>query len=439
VTETIDFGASRKAGPLSFVLLVHHPEGTKRYPIEGTLLLGKQPGSDVVIDAPGVSRYHLEIRAEPDAVLVRDVGSKNGTYYNGARITEVRLGAGAILRVGGPTGTEIAVELASQPLIPPSSKQRFGPLIGESAGMRSIFTMLERTAPSAATILIHGETGTGKELVAQAVHEASPRASKPFVVVDCGAIPHTLIESELFGHRKGSFTDAHADRIGAFESADGGTLFLDEIGELPVDLQPKLLRAVESRAIQRVGDTARRPIDVRLVAATNRNLETEVEAGRFRRDLYFRLAVVTIRIPPLRDRGRDVILLAQHILTQLGQPDAIDFSGPMGDTLLAYVWPGNVRELRNALERAIHLGEEHALAGVSTGTPGRDTAAMSASPQEIADLPFKEAKEKLVVTFERAYVERLMSRHAGNISAASREAGIDRNYLYRLLKKHGLG
>ena len=432
----MDFGAmrSREGGPLSFSLIVHRETGTERHRIEGTVLVGKHAENDIVIDANGVSRYHLELHAEPSAVLIKDVGSKNGTYYNGARITEVRVGAGAIVHVGGPTGIELNIELADQPVIDPSRADHFGPLVGGSASMRSVYTILERTASSTATILIVGETGTGKEVVAQAVHDASPRGEQPLVVVDCGAIPPNLIESELFGHIRGAFTDAQNDRVGAFEQANGGTLFLDEIGELPLDLQPKLLRAIESRSIQRLGESTRRDIDIRLVAATNRDLSGEVDGGRFRQDLFFRLAVVTVRLPPLRDRGNDVILLAQHILRQLGKPDAIEFDGAIAQALLSYSWPGNVRELRNALERAIHLGAEHAIPMAGRGGQNR----RKMLPEEAPDLPFKEAKEQIVMGFERAYIERLMSREGGNISGAARTAGIDRNYLYRLLKKHDL-
>ncbi len=441
MTETLDFGAlPRRGQALAFVLVVHGPDGG-RYPSDGTILVGKHPENDVVIDAPGVSRYHLEVRAEADAVVVRDVGSKNGTFANGARITEIRVGVGSVVRIGGPAGTELGIELTHQPAIQPSSADRFGPLIGRCSAMRSVFTVLERTAPSAATLLVLGETGTGKEVCAQAVHEASPRRAGPLVVIDCGAIPHHLIESELFGHRRGAFTGADGDRVGAFEAASGGTLFLDEVGELPLELQPKLLRVVESRSVQRLGETTRRAVDVRVVAATHRDLEAEVTRGRFRQDLYYRLAVVTLRLPPLRERGDDVLFLAQHLLATLGRADAIDVEEPsIRSALLGYAWPGNVRELRNALERAIHLGAAHALP--MTGAPAPVTPSGPSEPSPPAagpDLPFKEAKEQLVVAFERAYVERLMQKHDGNISAASREADIDRNYLYRLLKKHGLG
>jgi DNA-binding NtrC family response regulator len=431
VTETVEFGSSGRRTALAFVLVVPREAGPERVPVDGTLLVGKHPDNDVVIDAPGVSRYHLELRAEADRVVVRDVGSKNGTFFDGARVTEVRVGPGATVRIGGPGGLALGVELMARPQLAPSARDRFGPLIGEAPAMRQVFAVLERTAGTDVTLLVHGETGTGKELVARAIHEASPRAAGPYVVVDCGAIPEALIESELFGHVPGAFTDARDTRKGAFELADGGTLFLDEIGELPLDLQPKLLRAVESRTIQRLGEGQRRAVNVRLVAATHRDLTSEVKAGRFRQDLYFRLAVVTVQLPPLRERGQDILRLAQHLLADLGAPDALHFEGEVARALMTYAWPGNVRELRNAIERALHLGAEHAL-------PMGDAEPLPTPTTEAPDLPFKEAKAQIVSTFERAYVERLIERHGGNISAAARDAGIDRNYLYRLIEKHGL-
>ena len=435
MTETVEFGAFQAAGgaKLQFVAVVQDENGSHRYPLRGTTSLGKNTDNDIVIVATGVSRYHLELTSAPKHVQVKDCGSKNGTYFNGARVTEVEVGAGSVIRIGGPTGVEVKIELENQPSVQPSTDSRFGPLVGSSYAMRTVYTILERTAPSSATILVSGETGTGKELVAQAIHEASPRADKPFIIVDCGSIPANLIESELFGHKRGAFTGAQTDRTGAFEAADGGTLFLDEIGELPIDLQPKLLRAVESRSIQRLGENSRKDIDVRLIAATHRNLEDEVQQNRFRQDLFYRLAVVSVSLPPLRERGDDVITIAKYILEQLGRADAIEFDQTISNALLSYSWPGNVRELRNALERAIHLGAEHAIP-MAGGAPNTNNLVSSEAP----DLPFKEAKDKIIMSFERAYVERLMARHKGNISAASRDASIDRNYLYRLLKKHDL-
>lgn len=426
MTETLEANPSRRW--LRFALVTPIGDGVRRFPIDGTLLVGKHPSNDVVIEAPGVSRYHLELRAETAWVLVRDVGSKNGTFFNGARVTELRLQAGSSFRVGGPGGTELVIESDTQPSLPPSTATRFGPLIGESHRMRAVFALLEKTAATESTLLIRGETGTGKELVARAVHEASPRAVEPLVVVDCGAIPPSLIESELFGHVRGAFTDATHARVGAFEAAHRGTLFLDEVGELPTALQPKLLRAVEDRSIQRLGETSRRPVDVRLIAATHRDLSTEVAEGRFRQDLFFRLAVVTVELPPLRQRGRDVIRLAQTIMSDLDLEAELKLDERLQSALLAYHWPGNVRELRNAIERAAHLGADHAI----------PVAEASSRASDAPELPFKEAKEQVVTAFERAYVVRLLERHGKNISAAARDAGIDRNYLYRLLRKHGL-
>ena len=435
MTETVEFGALQAQGgaKLQFIAVIQDDNGSHRYPLRGTMSLGKNSDNDIVVSASGVSRYHLDLLAAPNKVHIRDNDSKNGTYFNGARITEAEVGAGSIIRIGGPAGVELKIELENQPTVQPSEDTRFGPLVGSSYAMRTVYTILERTAPSSATILVTGETGTGKELVAQAIHDASPRRDKPLIIVDCGSIPGNLIESELFGHKRGAFTDAQTDRTGAFEAANGGTLFLDEIGELPIDLQPKLLRAVESRSIQRLGENSRKNIDVRLIAATHRNLEDEVRENRFRQDLFYRLAVVSVSLPPLRERGDDIITIAKHILGQLGQADAIEFDQTISNALLSYNWPGNVRELRNALERAIHLGAEHAIPMAGTAPTSQ-----SVLPGEAPDLPFKEAKEKIVMSFERAYIERLMARHKGNISAASRDASIDRNYLYRLLKKHEL-
>lgn len=365
MTETLDFGAlPRRGQALAFVLVVHGPDGG-RYPIDGTILVGKHPENDVVIDAPGVSRYHLEVRAEADTVVVRDVGSKNGTFANGARITEIRVGVGSVVRIGGPAGTELGIELTHQPAIQPSSADRFGPLIGRCSAMRSVFTVLERTAPSAATLLVLGETGTGKEVCAQAVHEASPRRAGPLVVIDCGAIPHHLIESELFGHRRGAFTGADGDRVGAFEAASGGTLFLDEVGELPLELQPKLLRAIQEREIRAVGATKSEQVDVRIVAATHRHLAEKARAGEFRQDLYARLALWELAVPSVRERKVDiprwiqflheVWLRERKLPADVGlelHPDALE-------VLLAASWPENLRGLNRFVhELATRPGHE---------------------------------------------------------------------------------
>ncbi len=289
-----------------------------------------------------------------------------------------------------------------------------------------MFGLLERVAPQDISVLLLGETGTGKEVLAQGIHEESPRKNGPFVVVDCGAVAPELIESELFGHVKGAFTGAVSDRTGAFLRADGGTIFLDEIGELPIGLQPKLLRVLEARTVKRLGEDKPRKVNVRVISATHRNLETEVEAGRFRRDLFFRLAVVMAQVPPLRERPQDLPLLARHFVQQMGRGD-FHLSSALVDRLKRHSWPGNVRELRNVIQRA--------LAGVdiSPGSPGNEGSANNIGPavsvppaDELKRLRFHEAKDHLVETFTRDYIAAMLSQCKGNLSAVARNAGLNR-------------
>lgn len=367
----------------------------------------------------------------------------------------------------------------------------FGKLVGTSPAMQKLFEMLTRAAATDATVLVEGETGTGKEVTANAIHNASERRDGPFIVVDCGAIPGQLLESELFGYQKGAFTGATSSRAGAFEAASGGTIFLDELGELELDLQPKILRVLESRTIKRVGTNHYAPVDVRVIAATNRHLRDEVKAGRFRSDLYYRLAVVHIKLPPLRDREGDLPLLVEAILKQMGTTgpalqkilQAPDFQ----ESLERCAWPGNIRQLRNYLEQRVALGSSIAppaldsllpppqvsasastplseLANVATADPqnalfagkapehlavrfsntsDQDTSPGTAppgqAPPDIAfELPLKAARELWNNAFEVRYLQALLVRHNDNVSAAAKEAGVNRVHLYRLLWKHGL-
>jgi transcriptional regulator with GAF, ATPase, and Fis domain len=292
-----------------------------------------------------------------------------------------------------------------------------------------------------------GESGVGKELVAAELVQHSPRKDTPFVVVDCGAISPNLVESQLFGHARGAFTGADRDRTGAFEAASGGTIFLDEIGELAMDLQPKLLRVLENQEVRRLGETHARKVDVRVIAATNRDLEREVNKGRFREDLFFRLSVVTVTVPPLRERKGDIELLIQHFLDLLGAKNADRlFTKEVIQELSQHDWPGNVRELRNWVERAVVLetttirpptsarsGELGAPATAETAT----STTMNVRPIDVG-VPFKIAKEQLIDDFERAYLQALLAWSGGNMSRAARHAGIDRMYLHRLVQRHGL-
>ena len=390
-----------------------------------------------------VSREHCEIVREARGYLLRDLGSTNGTLLDGAEIREVFLRPGSILTVGK---IELKVRTFAERIeVLPSENEFFGDVVGRSQSMRQIFGLLERLAPSDATVLLGGETGTGKDVLARSIHAASPRKERPMIVVDCGAVVGTLIESELFGHEKGAFTGASANRQGAFELADGGTLFLDEIGELPLDLQPKLLRVLEQRSFRRVGGNKEIRVDIRVVAASKRNLKMEVERGKFREDLYFRLAVVPVELPPLRERLDDLPLLVEQLLADLSkeQPDqpALTIAKAALDALGGHDWPGNVRELRNVLARAAYLargaGEHeirmgHVPVGMSGGAP---EALMPAFDPEMS---YRDTKSKFEDAFERRYVSWLLERHDGNISAAARAADMDRKYLHKLAKKHGV-
>jgi DNA-binding NtrC family response regulator len=396
-------------------------------------VVGAHPSATVVLSDRSVSRFHLEIALSEDgAAVVRDLGSRNGTEVDGTRVVEAYLKDGAVLALGQ---TRLRFSLGDEQIrVPVSEKDRLGLLAGRSVAMRAVFSVLERAATSDATVLLSGETGTGKEATAETLHETSARKDGPLVVVDCGAVPPALLESELFGHEKGAFTGAQTARAGAFERASGGTIFLDEIGELSADLQPKLLRALESRTVKRVGGDDYRPVDVRVIAATNRDLRAEVNAGRFRPDLYYRLAVVELRLPPLRERREDLPLLVEELLTRMGATahrDAAPLRAPDFVAELArHAWPGNVRELRNYLERCLALGMQPPL--LASDEPAQPAATTAPGPAE--ELRFKEARD----AFERGYLERLLARHEDNVSAAARAAGLERLQLYRLLWRHGL-
>jgi DNA-binding NtrC family response regulator len=358
-----------------------------------------------------------------------DQGSTNGTFIQGSRFEKIAIGFGAEVKLGRTVIKFLPDEEVVEP--EPSQDTAFGSIVGADTKMRQLFKLLQDVAATSATVLIEGETGTGKELIAEEIHNHSPRRDGPFVVFDCGSVPRELIESMLFGHVKGSFTGAITDRKGAFAEAHGGTIFLDEIGEMALDLQPSLLRVLDKRAVRKVGSNVYEKIDVRVVAATNRDLRAEVAKKAFREDLYYRLAVIRVTVPPLRERGADIPLLVNHFMSGFGPQ--LNCTPEDMAKLVRHSWPGNVRELRNAIERACLLSRGNSI--------NIDDALVQDAAPALGirtDLPFKEAKGQLVEMFEREYIEDLMRRHKMNLSAAAREAQIDRKHLRELIRKYAL-
>jgi DNA-binding NtrC family response regulator len=402
--------------------------------------VGRHPTNDLVLQDPRVSSVHVELTRRPGGhIFVHDAGSTNGTWLGEHRLMEGELAPGAVLRLGDTLLRVEADERATFAQVAPVT--RFEGLIGSTPEMRELFAVLERVAGKPLSLLVQGDTGTGKEEVARAVHARSARAQAPFAVLDATTIPATLAESVLFGHERGAFTGADARYQGAFERANGGTLFIDEVGELPLSLQPKLLRVLERRELTRVGGKEVIPVDVRVIAATHRDLRLEIEGDRFREDLYFRLAQVRVVLPPLRARPEDIPELAHHFLRQAAeleqQPCGIDEEALA--ELRRRPFPGNVRELRNILVRAAALSEDNCIrmrdiAGEGYGFRGSEA---ERSPLDLAGT-FSEAKQRAIERFERAYLETLMRRCAGNLSRGSREADLARHHLRDLLKKRGL-
>ena len=400
--------------------------------------VGTHLSNDLVVEDRTISRHHFEVVYTDKGYLLIDLGSTNGSFLDGRRVERAYLPAGSTIRVGGttlsfaPVDEEISVE--------PEREAELGGMVGHSVKMRQIFGLIKKIAPMDVSVIIQGETGTGKELAARAIHELSPRRKEPFLVLDCGAIPPNLIESEFFGHEKGAFTGASAARPGAFERASGGTIFLDEIGELRLDLQPKLLRVLENGEVRRLGSNELAQVDVRVVAATNRDLVKESEEGNFREDLYFRLSVINIQMPPLRQRSDDV---AHLVRKYFGSPEIVAKHGrkrlsPEAMALLTtYSWPGNVRELINVLSHVLAFADGDLVE--VTHLPARVQGHERNAPLPFNEhLSFKDAKEQVLTRFESEYLESLLKRCGGNVSQAARESGLHRKSIERLVKKYEL-
>ena len=412
------------------VLVTKGPDQGRTVTIEQpSFVVGVGEAADFRLKDPGVSREHLRFTLQPNGVRVKDSGSKNGTYLGGARIHEVTLTSDTAITLGGTT-LGIAISQAALLELPLSVNDRFGDAIGTTPIMRHLFSILEKAASSDLTILLEGESGAGKDVLARAIHAKSARKDGAFAIADCSAIPENLIESELFGHERGAFTGADQARKGVFEEANGGTLFLDEIGELPLEMQPKLLRALEAREIRPVGARAPRPIDVRVIAATNRRLAEAARTGEFRSDLFYRLAVVKVMVPPLRERAEDILPIARSMLRALKRDPLAEIPADFAAMLSTYSWPGNVRELRNVMERHAALGEKE-------GLFDHAKAVEMSADDELALLPYHEARKIVVDRFEENYVPKLLQRAENNLSRAADLANIARPSLYRMLERIG--
>ncbi len=392
---------------------------------------GTAQDNALVLTDDTVSRYHVRVGAVAEGVRVSDLGSTNGTFLGETRLVEAVVPPGSVLRLGRTTlslakGLPTTVELYDE--------DQLGALRGQTQAMRRLMNQIRRAAQSTVAVLLVGESGTGKELLARALHDTSPRAAGPFITVDCGSITPTLVASELFGHERGAFTGATQTKPGAFELADGGTIFLDEVGELPTDLQSSLLGALERRRFSRVGGQKEISVDVRIVTATNRDLRSEVNAGKFRLDLYYRLAVVSLEVPPLRERAKDIPLLVEHFAREEGVTGPLEelISPETMQKLLGHRWPGNVRELKNYVQATVAMGEAALLQEADLPR----TALTGEAFAGFVTKPYGPARAELLEAFEQAYLEALMQRSQGNVAQAARDAQMARSHLNDLLRRH---
>lgn len=419
--------------------------------------IGRHASNRLVVRQISISRHHCRLELADDHYRLRDLDSSHGTFVNSRAIHECQLESGDVITLGesqflffteaapeaGQAGPDVAGGSQVRPIEEASTALSLRPeevaparagedLLGDSAQMRKLRSLIARIARVDSTVLIGGESGSGKELVARLLHSGSPRCAKPLVTVNCATLSETLLESELFGHEKGAFTGAVQRRLGQFERADGGTLFLDEVGELPITLQAKLLRALQEREFERLGAQRTVKVDVRVIAATNRDLEAEVTRRRFRDDLFYRLNVIALVVPPLRDRRGDVPLLATHFLFQnarrLKRP-SMALSHEARAALVAYTWPGNVRELANAIERAVVLAQEPIVRPEDL-----PEAVLECQPRNPAASNFHEA----INACKRDLILKAMWATRGNVTHAAKRLGLSVNYLHRLIRNLGL-
>jgi transcriptional regulator with GAF, ATPase, and Fis domain len=428
--------------PTFLLTVLEGPDSGKTHTLDGSqpsrLLVGQSPACELRLTDSTVSRRHAAFEVTDNELRFSDLGSTNRSYIGGVAVVDAYLSGGEVLRLGKTT---IRVErLEGSREVPVAGASRFGRVVGASLEMRRLYPLCQRIAASQIPVIIEGETGTGKEVLAESLHEAGPRASGPFMVFDCTAVPPSLVEAELFGHERGAFTGAVTTRRGIFEQAHGGTLFIDEIGDLDLMLQPKLLRAIERSEVRRVGGDRWLPVDVRIVSATRRDLDREVQSGRFRDDLFFRLAVARIELPPLRARRGDVAVLANHFWKQLGGKE-----GTLPFELLRqyedYSWPGNVRELHNAVARRLALGDAEPQRATPKSAPSEPASAPRGPDfiDEVVSLPISlpAARQRVVEELERRYVERVVALHGGNISRAAAASGLAHRYFQKIRARLG--
>ena len=441
------FDAPQGPGTAFRVEVIEGPDTGKSFRLDGSqpapVLVGQGPACEVRLSDREVSRRHASLELSGRRLRIRDLDSTNGTFVDGLAIVEALLMGDEVMRIGR-TALQVHAEQGAA-VDTPAAANAFGKLLGTSPEMRKLYPLCQRLASSDVPVIIEGETGTGKEVLAEALHEQGARASGPFVVFDCTAVAPSLLESELFGHEKGAFTGAVGARKGMFEQADGGTLLIDEIGDLDLAMQPKLLRVIERSELRRLGGDRPVRVDVRIIAATRRDLDRAVQTGRFRDDLFHRLAVGRIELPPLRRRQGDVTGLARHFARQMGGAKA----RIPDDILLGweeYNWPGNVRELRNAVARYLALGDRaqlesgtsEAAAAPAPKRPTETAASEDLIEQVIASgLPLTMARQKVVEEFERRYIERVLAAHGGNVVRAAAASGIARRYFQILKARQG--